>query len=75
MANKKKTFGSIAIEMGYLTEEVLSKALKLQSKEQGVGRYPRLGVTLLKMGALTSTQLIEIMVELERQSKEENDGK
>ncbi len=65
---KRRNFGDVALEKGYISEETLKKALELQKKEQKRGRYPLLGLVLLKMGAITSTQLIEIILELEEKS-------
>ncbi len=65
---KSRNFGVVALEKGYISEETLKKALELQKKEQKRGRYPLLGLVLLKMGAITSTQLIEIILELEEKS-------
>ncbi|RKY16617.1 MAG: hypothetical protein DRP90_07730 [Planctomycetota bacterium] len=65
---KRRNFGDVALRKGYISEETLKKALEIQKKEQKRGRYPLLGLVLLKMGAITSTQLIEIILELEEKS-------
>ncbi|GAB4153687.1 MAG: hypothetical protein Kow00107_03990 [Planctomycetota bacterium] len=63
---RKKTFGDIAVAKGYITEEVLEKALIEQKKYQSKGQYPLLGIVLLRMGKITNTQLIEIILEMEK---------
>ena len=61
---KKKTFGEIAIAKGYITEETLDMAIVNQKRFQSSGRYPLIGVVLLKMGKITSAQLMEIILEM-----------
>lgn len=63
---KSKTFGDIAIEKGYISEAVLEEAIVRQKKYQSKGQYPLLGIVLLRMGKISSTQLLEIIVEMEK---------
>ena len=68
MTGKKRlNFGGIAIAKGFITEETLDEAIKKQKRFQSQGRYPRIGIILLKMGKITSAQLMSVMLELERQ--------
>ncbi|MFA4984991.1 MAG: hypothetical protein WC712_00245 [Candidatus Brocadiia bacterium] len=67
----RRNFGDIALEKKYVTEANLKTALELQKKQRTVGRYPMIGLILLRMGVITSTQLIEIICEMERSAKPE----
>ena len=51
---EKKRLGELLVDSGLITEEVCHRALKMQ-----VGGTRRLGRILVKMGAITSDQLLE----------------
>ncbi|MBI4614239.1 MAG: serine/threonine protein kinase, partial [Planctomycetes bacterium] len=54
-------FGQVAIEKGYLTEEKLADALRLQKKLKEMGLRETLGEILVKKGYLTRDQIHEIL--------------
>ena len=60
--SKKKRFGTIAIDKGYLTEEQLISALKLQVEEDiSTGKHRLIGVILYDQGMLDATQIKDIL--------------
>ena len=63
---KSKSFGAIAVEKGFITEKTLEEAIVNQKRFQSTGRYPLIGIVLLKMGKITSSQLMEIILEMGR---------
>ena len=63
--DNRKTFGEIALEKGFISQETLDAALQKQKSLQDQGRYPLLGIVLLRMGVITGSQLIEIIIEME----------
>jgi hypothetical protein len=66
---QSRAFGQIALDKGFIVESDLSKALEMQAAFRAIGRYPMIGMLLLKNGAINSSQLIEVLIELEKQSK------
>lgn len=76
MADKKR-LGELLVESGLITEEVCTRALKMQ-----VGGNRRLGRILVKMGAISSDQLLEILasqfglpiIDIEREFTQEAKG-
>lgn len=59
---KRKPFGQIAIEMGFVTAEQVKRALDIQHQEDAAGKTRRLlGVIMLEAGFLSSEELIQIL--------------
>jgi hypothetical protein len=59
----EKRFGTVAVERGFITIDQLSKAIKAQltdNLEEGKG-HRRLGTILLGQGAITRTQIDEVL--------------
>lgn len=66
---KHELFGSVAIRLGFVTTRQVKKALENQSqfKERGFRRL--IGLIMLDMDYLDTTQLIKILKELEQRRK------
>jgi len=59
---KLEPFGQVAIRLGFCTQEDVDNALELQRNLPAQGKEHRLiGLLLLELGALSTTQLIEIL--------------
>jgi len=55
-------FGDLAVRAGYVTREVVDRALALQRERDGVGdSHKLLGLILLEMGEISSEQLIDTL--------------
>ena len=64
-----KRFGSIAVEMGFITEEQLLEALAIQAKENIASATHRLlGQILLEEGMITETQIEKVLEVINYQS-------
>ena len=62
MNNNQKRFGAIAVEKGFITEEQLFQALKIQAKENvEEGKHRLLGQILLEEGLITASQIEEVL--------------
>ena len=64
-----KRFGSIAVEMGFITEKQLFEALALQAKEKVAdGTHRLLGQILLEEGMITESQIDKVLEVINYQS-------
>jgi len=62
MNNNQKRFGAIAVEKGFITEEQLFQALKVQAKENlAEEKHRLLGQILLEEGLITAPQIEEVL--------------
>ncbi|MFC1821800.1 hypothetical protein ACFL9T_03775 [Thermodesulfobacteriota bacterium] len=59
--NTHKRFGAIAVEKGFIIEEQLFEALRIQAKENLEGKHRLLGQILMAEGHLTEEQINEIV--------------
>ncbi|MGD8948816.1 MAG: hypothetical protein PVG44_10340 [Desulfobacterales bacterium] len=60
--NNQKRFGAIAVEKGFITEDQLFQALKIQAKENlAEGKHRLLGQILLEEGLITTQQIEEVL--------------
>ncbi len=60
--SKRKPFGQIAIDMGFVTADAVKRALDIQHKEDAAGKTHRLlGIIMLEAGFLSSEELIQIL--------------
>jgi hypothetical protein len=60
---KKKRFGSVAVEMGFITIEQLLHAMNVQIKEDiETGEHRLIGTILVEMGAMTMKQVKEVLL-------------
>ena len=60
--NNHKRFGAIAVEKGFITEEQLFQALKVQARENlAEGKHRLLGQILLEEGLITTPQIEEVL--------------
>lgn len=60
--NNQKRFGAIAVERGFITEDQLFQALKIQAKENlAEGKHRLLGQILLEEGLITTPQIEEVL--------------
>ncbi|MDZ7814782.1 MAG: hypothetical protein U5N86_01880 [Planctomycetota bacterium] len=72
----RKTFGNIAIEKGYITEDALDRALVLQARLRNRGRHEKIGILLLRLGEISSEQLLDVLVAIRTQKNgSTNDSK
>jgi len=68
-------FGTIAVELGYITKEQLAKALEIQRVQDAKGEHKLLGVVMLEEGMISPQQLISALKEMEKRiKKHEGDG-
>ena len=59
---KYEPFGQVAVKMGFCTQGDIEKALEIQRALPAQGKEHRLiGLILLELGALSTTQLIQIL--------------
>ncbi|MFC1869436.1 hypothetical protein ACFL0H_15070 [Thermodesulfobacteriota bacterium] len=62
-----KTFGAIAVKMGFITEEQLKETLYIQAGEEVLtGKRRPLGRILVNKGLITFPQMGEVMKSLEQ---------
>jgi hypothetical protein len=67
---KLEPFGQVAVKMGFCTQEDVTNALETQRGLSVAGKEHRLiGLILLEMGALSTTQLIQILQYYEHGAK------
>jgi len=65
---KPELFGQVAIRMGFVKTKDIQKALKIQEERKKKGKKHKLiGLILLEMGALGTTELITVLQEMEAQ--------
>lgn len=72
---QKMMFGTIAIELGYITKEQLAKALEIQKMQDARGEHKLLGVVMLEAGMLSPQQLIDALKEMEKRIKSQKNRK
>lgn len=74
MMSKREPFGSVALRLGLTNKEQLEEALAIQDEEDKAGKEHRLlGLIMLEMGYLTTTELIEVLRHIdEAQEKKES---
>ena len=72
--SKREPFGAVALRLGLTNKEQLEEALAIQAEEDKMGKEHRLlGLIMLEMGYLTTTELIEVLRHLdEAQEKKES---
>ena len=62
---RPRRFGEIALEKGFITEDLLSKALSEQSEARAHGRAQKpIGEVLLELGYMSMDQVIAVLDEL-----------
>ena len=60
---REKRFGTVAVEMGFITAEQLLHAMNIQIKEDIEGGEHRLlGTILMEIGAMTRKQVHEVLL-------------
>lgn len=65
---KRELFGEIAIRLGFVKLKDVQTALKTQESEREKSKDPRLiGLIMLDMGVLGTTELIAVLKEIESQ--------
>ncbi len=63
----RKLFGEIAVHKGYCHRRDIDHALKIQRKLSASGSPPKmLGLIMLEEGLIDNTQLIDLVVELNK---------
>ncbi len=62
MKPKRKPFGQIAVEMGFVTQAQVKQALEIQ-KDEDARKAPHrlLGIIMLEAGFLSSEEMIQIL--------------
>jgi len=66
MVKQKEKVGEIAVRLGFITPEEVHKALRRQQEiEKTEGKRRLLGLVMVEQGLLSTTQLIEVLKELE----------
>ena len=65
---RQKRFGAIAVEKGFITEEQLFQALKIQAQENiEEGTHRLLGQILLEEKHITTSQIEEVLKVISQQ--------
>jgi len=60
---REKRFGTVAVEMGFITKEQLLQAMDIQIQEDIETEEHRLiGTILVEMGAMTRKQVREVLI-------------
>lgn len=63
--SRKKRFGELAVDAGYLSADKIERALAIQRERDGIGEsHKLLGLILLEMGAISNEQLIETLQQM-----------
>jgi hypothetical protein len=66
MGRKKELFGEVAIKLGYVTKEQVKEALNYQKDmKTKENKHKLLGMIMLELGMLGTTELINILRYLE----------
>ncbi|MBI4230298.1 MAG: hypothetical protein HY608_05630 [Planctomycetes bacterium] len=66
-AGPPKPFGQLVVDRGFATRAQVEDALRAQRETDQAGHPHKLiGIVMLEMGFLSSTQLIEILKEYEK---------
>lgn len=64
--SRPRKFGEVVLAKGYCTEHDLARALRIQQEQDKRGeRHRLLGILMIEEGILSTTQLIEILKELQ----------
>lgn len=59
---RRARFGEVVVAAGFLSPDAIEEALKIQAERDGIGEsHQLLGLILLEMGAISSSQLIEAL--------------
>jgi hypothetical protein len=59
---REKRFGTIAVEMGFISTEQVLHAMNIQIKEDiETGNHRLIGTILVEMGAMTRDQVKEVL--------------
>ncbi|MFA5793520.1 MAG: hypothetical protein WC980_00410 [Candidatus Brocadiia bacterium] len=72
---KHELFGAVAIRLGFITKAQVKKSLERQNDLKQKGFRRLIGLVLLDMDYLDTTQLIKILKELEQRRKVNENGK
>ena len=65
---KLELFGKAAVRLGFIRAREVEKALKIQQElKQKHKPHKLIGIILLEMGALGTTELIAVLKEMEQQ--------
>ncbi len=60
---REKRFGTVAVEMGFITAEQVLHAMNIQIKENmEIGKHRLIGTILMEMGAMTRKQVKEVLL-------------
>lgn len=66
---KRELFGAVAIRLGFITKKQVKKSLEKQGALKTKGFHRLIGLIMLDMDYLDTTQLIKILKEMEHQRK------
>ena len=59
------TFGQLAVRKGYASSEEVDEALRIQrSLNEQTGKHKPIGLIMLEMGVLGTTELIDVLKEM-----------
>jgi hypothetical protein len=74
MGSRRKLFGEVAFERGFISSEQLYEALAVQAKEEAQKRpYRFLGQILIELGYISEKLVLEVLNELHSSERvEEN---
>ncbi|MBI2930179.1 MAG: hypothetical protein HYY16_00890 [Planctomycetes bacterium] len=63
----REPFGQVAVRKGYVTQEQVRHALEVQQNLATTGqRHKLIGLVMLEMGMLGTTELIEVLKEIDQ---------
>lgn len=70
---QEELFGTIAQRKKYVSAADIEKALLVQKERDRVGSpHKLLGIIMLELGMLSSTQLLDILREMDKRHKQES---
>jgi UDP-glucose-4-epimerase GalE len=65
VGTRKKRFGELAVDAGFVVADKVEKALAIQRERDGIGEsHKLLGLILLEMGAISNEQLIDTLQQM-----------
>lgn len=68
---RQEPFGAIAVRKGFVTRVELDEALRVQKEmDDRREKHKLIGILLLEMGSIATTQLIEVLQEMDMQRRE-----
>jgi len=65
----RELFGQIAVRRGFVSAEHVHEALKIQQDLTHDGKRPLIGIILMELGMLSTTEMIDVLQEVHRRTR------